>query len=37
MQAPGTHYTQSGQAHIAYQIVGDGPIDILFVAAEPHR
>ena len=32
MQAPGTHYTKSGQAHIAHQIVGDGPIDILFIA-----
>jgi pimeloyl-ACP methyl ester carboxylesterase/DNA-binding winged helix-turn-helix (wHTH) protein/class 3 adenylate cyclase len=28
---PETHYVLSGDANIAYQIVGDGPIDIVFV------
>lgn len=31
MQPPETRYTKSGDAHIAYQVVGDGPIDLLFV------
>ena len=29
--APTTHYTRSGDASIAYQVVGDGPLDLLFV------
>jgi class 3 adenylate cyclase len=28
---PGTHYARSGDVSIAYQVVGDGPIDIVFV------
>jgi hypothetical protein len=28
---PGTRYAESGDASIAYQIVGDEPIDIVFV------
>ncbi|HSZ13449.1 MAG TPA: adenylate/guanylate cyclase domain-containing protein [Solirubrobacteraceae bacterium] len=30
--APTTRYTRSGDASIAYQVVGDGPLDLLFVA-----
>jgi pimeloyl-ACP methyl ester carboxylesterase/DNA-binding winged helix-turn-helix (wHTH) protein len=26
-----THYVQSGDANIAYQVVGDGPLDLVFV------
>ena len=26
-----THYAKSGDVHIAYQVVGDGPIDLVFV------
>ena len=26
-----THYVRSGDVHIAYQVVGDGPIDLIFV------
>ncbi|MBV9596780.1 MAG: alpha/beta hydrolase [Chloroflexi bacterium] len=26
-----THYANSGGVHIAYQVVGSGPIDLLFV------
>ncbi len=29
--APTTHYARSGDASIAYQVVGDGPLDLLFV------
>jgi class 3 adenylate cyclase/pimeloyl-ACP methyl ester carboxylesterase len=29
--APETRYTRSGDASIAYQVAGDGPIDLLFV------
>ena len=31
MTRPETRYAKSGDVHIAYQIVGDGPIDIVFV------
>ncbi|HKP89327.1 MAG TPA: adenylate/guanylate cyclase domain-containing protein [Thermoleophilaceae bacterium] len=30
-QPPRTRYAKSGDAHIAYQVVGDGPIDIAMV------
>ena len=29
--SPETHYVQNGDVNIAFQIVGDGPIDIVFV------
>ena len=28
---PETHYVKSDDVHIAYQVIGDGPIDLLFV------
>ena len=28
---PATHYTKVGDVHIAYQVVGDGPIDLVVV------
>ena len=28
---PETRYAKSGDVHIAYQVVGDGPIDLVFV------
>ncbi len=28
---PPTHYAQSGDVNIAYQVLGDGPIDLVFV------
>jgi class 3 adenylate cyclase len=31
VQAPETRYTKNDDAHIAYQVVGDGPVDLLFV------
>jgi pimeloyl-ACP methyl ester carboxylesterase/DNA-binding winged helix-turn-helix (wHTH) protein len=30
-RTPETHYTHSGEVNIAYQVAGDGPIDIVFV------
>jgi len=29
--APETHYARSGDVNIAYQVVGDGPLDLVFV------
>jgi pimeloyl-ACP methyl ester carboxylesterase len=31
MRAPTTHYAKSGDVSIAYQVVGDGPIDLVLV------
>jgi len=28
---PETHYTKTGDVHIAYQVVGDGPIDLVVI------
>src|ERR1700719_222268 len=28
---PETRYARSGEVHIAYQVVGDGPVDVLWV------
>ena len=32
MELPETQYVKSGGVHIAYQVIGDGPIDLLLVA-----
>lgn len=32
MQPPPTKFAKSGDAHIAYQVVGSGPLDLLYVA-----
>jgi len=31
IEIPRTHYTRSGDVNIAYQVIGDGPIDLVFV------
>jgi class 3 adenylate cyclase len=31
MAVPATHYVKSDDVHIAYQVIGDGPLDLLFV------
>ncbi len=31
MQRPETRYARSGDYHIAYQVVGDGPVDLVYV------
>ena len=28
---PETRYAKSGDVHIAYQVMGDGPLDLVFV------
>ncbi len=30
MSIPATHYTRNGDVHIAYSVVGDGPIDLVW-------
>src|SRR5687767_10529934 len=32
---PETRYAKSGDVHIAYQVVGDGPIDLVYVPGGP--
>jgi hypothetical protein len=31
MQQPETHYARSGDAWIAYQVTGDGPVDLMLI------
>ena len=31
MTPPETRYAKSGDVHIAYQVVGEGPFDLIFV------
>lgn len=31
MQEPETHYTRGKEGHVAYQVVGDGPLDVVSV------
>ncbi len=31
-EPPQVHYTQSGEVHIAYQVLGAGPLDVLVIA-----
>lgn len=33
MVAPETRYTTSGDVHLAYQVVGEGPLDIVFLSS----
>src|SRR5262249_50765752 len=30
-EVPATHYARSGDVNIAYQVVGDGPVDLLWI------
>ena len=32
MSAPPVQYAANGDVHIAYQVLGDGPLDLVFVA-----
>ena len=32
MEVPPTRYARSGDVNIAYQVIGDGPFDVVFVA-----
>jgi pimeloyl-ACP methyl ester carboxylesterase len=31
VERPDTRYAQSGEIHVAYQVFGDGPVDLVFV------
>jgi class 3 adenylate cyclase/pimeloyl-ACP methyl ester carboxylesterase len=31
MELPETHYTRSGDVHIAYQVLGEGPLDVVYI------
>jgi len=33
VQEPETHYTRGKEGHVAYQVVGDGPFDVVFIPA----
>ena len=35
MEAPATRYAKSGDTYVAYQVVGDGPLDLVFVPGGP--
>jgi hypothetical protein len=37
MKAPETRYALSGDVHIAYQVVGDGPLDLVFIPSLTHH
>jgi class 3 adenylate cyclase len=37
MEPPETHYTRSGDVNIAYQVVGEGPLDLVYIPAMPHH
>jgi class 3 adenylate cyclase len=37
MKAPETRYALSGDVHIAYQVVGDGPPDLVFIPSLTHH
>jgi class 3 adenylate cyclase len=37
MEAPETRYTLSGDVNIAYQVVGEGPLDLVFVPSLTHH
>jgi len=32
MVAAATQYTKNGDVHLAYQVIGDGPVDLVMVA-----
>jgi hypothetical protein len=33
MKPPETRYAKSSEVHIAYQVVGEGPCDLIYVPA----
>ena len=37
MEAPETRYTLSGEVNIAYQVVGEGPLDLVFIPSLTHH
>jgi class 3 adenylate cyclase len=37
MEAPQTRYARSGDVNIAYQVVGEGPLDLVFIPSLTHH
>ena len=37
MMATGTRYARSGEVHIAYQVVGAGPLDLVWIPSLAHH
>jgi pimeloyl-ACP methyl ester carboxylesterase len=37
MEPPQTRYTRSGDMHIAYQVLGEGPLDLVYIPAFTHH
>jgi hypothetical protein len=37
MEPPETQYTRSGDVNIAYQVVGEGPLDLVYIPAVTHH
>jgi hypothetical protein len=37
MKAPETRYTLSGDVNIAYQVIGQGPLDLVFIPSLTHH
>jgi class 3 adenylate cyclase/pimeloyl-ACP methyl ester carboxylesterase len=37
METPETHYALSGDVNIAYQVIGEGPLDLVFVPSLTHH
>jgi class 3 adenylate cyclase/pimeloyl-ACP methyl ester carboxylesterase len=37
MEPPQTRYTRSGDVHIAYQVLGEGPLDLVYIPAFTHH
>jgi class 3 adenylate cyclase len=37
VDVPQTRYTQSGDVNIAYQVVGEGPLDLVFIPSMTHH
>jgi pimeloyl-ACP methyl ester carboxylesterase len=37
VETPETYYAKSGDVHVAYQVAGDGPRDLVYIASGPHH
>ena len=37
MEKPHTHFTSAGDVAIAYQVVGDGPVDLIYASGWLHN
>src|SRR4029434_6924681 len=37
VETPETRYTKSGDVHIAYQVVGEAPLDLVYIPTAAHH